>query len=132
MAETTRRKFLHAAAGVAIASAAPAAGLLGSNTSYAATAGPVRWGVVGTGGIANSMARMIKLAEGAELAAVSSRRMETAREYGAQPLGGIALLVAQASESFRLWTGNIFDIQDMAAAVEGFSQPGTQSQREVN
>ncbi|MDJ0812169.1 MAG: Gfo/Idh/MocA family oxidoreductase [Woeseiaceae bacterium] len=41
----------------------------------------LRWGVVGTGGIANSMARMIKMADGAELAAVSSRRMETAREY---------------------------------------------------
>ncbi len=41
----------------------------------------LRWGVVGTGGIANSMARMIKAADNAELAAVSSRRMETAREF---------------------------------------------------
>ena len=38
-------------------------------------------GVVGTGGIANSMARMIEMADNAELAAVSSRRMETAREF---------------------------------------------------
>jgi predicted dehydrogenase len=37
--------------------------------------------VVGTGGIANSMARMIKLADKAELAAVSSRRMETAKKF---------------------------------------------------
>ncbi len=61
-----------------------------------------------------------------------TRFLETAREYGAQPLGGVALLVAQASESFRLWTGSVFDVQDMAAAVESFSQPGVQSRREVN
>jgi predicted dehydrogenase len=42
---------------------------------------PLRWGVVGTGSIANSMAGMIQLAEGAELSSVSSRRMETARQY---------------------------------------------------
>lgn len=41
----------------------------------------LRWGFVGTGSIANSMARSIKLAESAKLAAVSSRRMETAREF---------------------------------------------------
>lgn len=41
----------------------------------------LRWGVVGTGGIANSMAGMIKMADNAELAAVSSRRMETAQEF---------------------------------------------------
>jgi len=42
---------------------------------------PLRWGVVGTGGIANQMAPMIQQATNAELAAVSSRKMETAREY---------------------------------------------------
>ena len=41
----------------------------------------LRWGIVGTGGIANSMAGMIKLADAAEIAAVSSRRMETAQEF---------------------------------------------------
>lgn len=41
----------------------------------------IRWGIVGTGGIANSMAGMIKMAEAAEIGAVSSRRMETAREF---------------------------------------------------
>ena len=41
----------------------------------------IRWGVVGTGGIANSMAGMIKMADACELAAVSSRRMETAQEF---------------------------------------------------
>ena len=41
----------------------------------------IRWGVVGTGGIANSMAGMIKMADACELAAVSSRRMETAQAF---------------------------------------------------
>ncbi|MDA0372481.1 MAG: Gfo/Idh/MocA family oxidoreductase [Planctomycetota bacterium] len=41
----------------------------------------LRWGVVGTGSIANSMAGSMKRAKGATLAAVSSRRMETARAY---------------------------------------------------
>ena len=41
----------------------------------------LRWGFVGTGSIANSMARAIKLADASELAAVSSRRMETAQHF---------------------------------------------------
>ena len=41
----------------------------------------IRWGVVGTGGIANSMAPRIVAAEGAALAAVSSRRMQSAQEF---------------------------------------------------
>lgn len=41
----------------------------------------IRWGIVGTGSIANSMARMIQLADASEIAAVSSRRMETARAF---------------------------------------------------
>jgi predicted dehydrogenase len=45
---------------------------------------PLRWGFVGTGGIANSMAARIKQAANAELAAVSSRKMETAREFADQ------------------------------------------------
>lgn len=42
---------------------------------------PVRWGFVGTGRIANSMASMVKLAANAELVAVSSRKMETAKIF---------------------------------------------------
>ncbi len=80
MTDTTRREFLQATAGAAVVGATPAAGALGS-AQAAATAGTLRWGVVGTGGIANAMAGMIKLAEGAELAAVSSRRMETAKAF---------------------------------------------------
>lgn len=41
----------------------------------------LRWGIVGTGGIANSMAPRIKQADHADLVAVSSRRMETAQEF---------------------------------------------------
>jgi len=41
----------------------------------------LRWGIVGTGGIANAMARMIKLASAAEIGAVSSRRMESAQAF---------------------------------------------------
>jgi predicted dehydrogenase len=41
-----------------------------------------RWGIVGTGYIANSMAPMIRQAPLARLAAVSSRRLETANEFG--------------------------------------------------
>jgi predicted dehydrogenase len=41
----------------------------------------LRWGIVGTGGIANSMAGMIRVADAAAIGAVSSRRMETAQEF---------------------------------------------------
>lgn len=41
----------------------------------------IRWGIVGTGGIANAMAGMIKLADVSEIGAVSSRRMETAQAF---------------------------------------------------
>lgn len=73
----TRRTFLRCAgAGVVAAGLGPgAAGAQGPN------APTLRWGVVGTGSIANSMAGSIQRAQGAELAAVSSRRMETARAY---------------------------------------------------
>jgi predicted dehydrogenase len=41
----------------------------------------LRWGIVGTGGIANWMAQMIPPADFAELGAVSSRRLENAQEF---------------------------------------------------
>ena len=41
----------------------------------------LRWGIVGTGGIANSMAGMIRVADAAAIGAVSSRRMATAQEF---------------------------------------------------
>lgn len=44
----------------------------------------IRWGTVGTGGIANAMAGMMKMADNSELVAVSSRRMATAQEFADQ------------------------------------------------
>jgi predicted dehydrogenase len=41
----------------------------------------LRWGFVGTGGIANSMAPRVHQAANAELVAVSSRRMDTANHF---------------------------------------------------
>jgi shikimate 5-dehydrogenase len=48
--------------------------------------------------------------------------LETARRGGARTLGGIALLVSQACESFQIWTDQSFDVKEMAAAVEEFSK----------
>jgi predicted dehydrogenase len=42
---------------------------------------PLRWGIVGTGSIANGMASMMKIAANTELVAVASRKIETAREF---------------------------------------------------
>lgn len=64
--------------------AAAGAGVLAATFGSSIMAKPaktLRWGIVGTGGIANSMAPRIKQADYAELAAVSSRRMETAQEF---------------------------------------------------
>ena len=41
----------------------------------------LRWGIAGTGGIATSMAGMIKMADASEIAAVSSRRMQSAQTF---------------------------------------------------
>lgn len=45
---------------------------------------PLRWGFVGTGGIANSMAPRVQQAGNAELVAVSSRKMETAQAFASK------------------------------------------------
>ncbi len=70
-----RRKILGALGAGAVASTIPVA--------FSADK-PLRWGIVGTGGIANGMARMIKQAAGAVLAAVASRKMETGKEFAAR------------------------------------------------
>lgn len=44
----------------------------------------IRWGVVGTGAIANRMAGFINTTPSAKLVAVSSRRMESARRFAAE------------------------------------------------
>ena len=72
--DSDRRTLLMAAGAGALA-----ATFGGSVTAESAKS--LRWGIVGTGGIANSMAPQIKQADHAELAAVSSRRMESAEAF---------------------------------------------------
>ena len=50
--------------------------------------------------------------------------LEAAQRAGATTLGGLALLVSQAAESFRIWTDQSFDVKEMAEAVQEFSQSG--------
>ena len=73
--DTGRRKVLQAVGACAVASAI--------SPAFAADR-PLRWGIVGTGGIANGMASNIKRAAGAELAAVASRKLETAKEFASK------------------------------------------------
>jgi shikimate dehydrogenase len=58
--------------------------------------------------------------------------LEAARRAGARTLGGIAQLVSQASESFRIWTDQGFDVKEMAEAVEEFSKTERSPGRRVN
>jgi shikimate dehydrogenase len=58
--------------------------------------------------------------------------LETARRGGAKALGGLALLVSQAVESFRIWTDQAFDVKEMAEAVEEFSKTEPSRGRRVN
>ncbi len=58
--------------------------------------------------------------------------LETARRASATTLGGLALLVAQAAESFRIWTDHGFDIKEMAEAVEEFSRTEPMPGRRIN
>jgi predicted dehydrogenase len=78
-----RRKILEAVGACAAASAI--------SPAFAAQSGanrqpdrPLRWGIVGTGSIANSMAQMMKLAAHTELAAVASRKLETAQQFASK------------------------------------------------
>lgn len=62
---------------------------------------PVRWGILATGTIARSFATDLALADAAELAAVGSRRPESARaftaEHGGRPYGSYEELLADPS-----------------------------------
>jgi len=79
-----RRHFLQmAGAGVLGASLGSVSAASAVETGSGSTA-LLRWGVVGTGGIANGMAPHIKRASNAELAAVSSRKMESAKQYASE------------------------------------------------
>jgi predicted dehydrogenase len=76
-----RRNLLVAVGASAVVSAIPATFAAGSSEAGRQAIRRLRWGIVGTGSIANHIARMIRLADRAELAAVSSRKMETAKEF---------------------------------------------------
>jgi predicted dehydrogenase len=79
------RRRLLTGAGAGLASAAFASVLTSvPRPARAQPARTLRWGIVGTGGIANSMAPRIVEADGAELAAVSSRRMDSAQAFADQ------------------------------------------------
>jgi predicted dehydrogenase len=69
------RRALLAAAGAGVLAATF------SGPAFARTQNSLRWGIVGTGGIANSMAPRIQQADHAELAAVSSRKMKSAEKF---------------------------------------------------
>lgn len=76
-----RRRVL-GAAGAATIAGVFGTSLLGLSGSAAAQSmKTLRWGIVGTGGIANSMAGMIQRAAAAEIGAVSSRRISSAQQF---------------------------------------------------
>jgi len=77
----TRRRVIQAAGATTIATLFGGTLPGGFSAVAAQSVRSLRWGIVGTGGIANSMAGMIRIADAAEIGAVSSRRMETAREF---------------------------------------------------
>ncbi len=81
---TERRDLLKAAGAGALAVAFSNITFAAAGQSNKAPARQLRWGIVGTGGIANSMASMIQLADHAEIGAVSSRKMDSAQEFAAR------------------------------------------------
>jgi predicted dehydrogenase len=76
-----RRKLLEAVGAGAVVSVMPAAFAAEPAGVGPQTDRPLRWGIVGTGSIANHIARMMRLAARTELAAVSSRKIDTAKEF---------------------------------------------------
>jgi predicted dehydrogenase len=83
-ADAGRRKLLEAVGAGAVASAISPVFAAEPSGADKQNDRPLRWGIVGTGSIANHMARMIKLTARAELAAVASRKIETARQFAAK------------------------------------------------
>jgi len=76
-----RRRLLGVVGAGAVVSAMPAVFAAESSGADKQTGRPLRWGIVGTGSIANHMASIIKRAAGTELAAVASRKIETAKQF---------------------------------------------------
>ena len=77
----TRRRILKATGATALITAFGGTMPGTARTAGAKSVKTLRWGIVGTGGIANSMAGMIRMADAAAIGAVSSRRMETAQAF---------------------------------------------------
>jgi predicted dehydrogenase len=80
----SRRELLKATGASVLAATLSNVSFAGSNQSAEKSARTLRWGVVGTGGIANSMAPMIKRADHAGLSAVSSRKMASAESFASK------------------------------------------------
>lgn len=79
-----RRNLLRAAGAGMLTAAFSNVTLASSGQSTAKPVQELRWGIVGTGGIANAMASMIQLADHAEIGAVSSRKMTSAESFAAK------------------------------------------------
>ncbi|MDH3901755.1 MAG: Gfo/Idh/MocA family oxidoreductase [Xanthomonadales bacterium] len=79
--DSQRRDLLKAAGVGVLAATFSNVAIAGSHKTAEKDFKTIRWGIVGTGGIANSMAPMILKASNAELVAVSSRKMESAKKF---------------------------------------------------
>ena len=80
----SRRRILEAAGAGMVVASLGGLSTAGAEETAAKPGRILRWGIVGTGMIANSMAPRIIEADGAMLAAVSSRRMENAEEFASK------------------------------------------------
>ncbi|MBT8074459.1 MAG: Gfo/Idh/MocA family oxidoreductase [Xanthomonadales bacterium] len=82
--DSERRELLKTAGAAVLASTVSSVAFADSHETAGKAARSLRWGIVGTGGIANSMAPMIQQADFAELGAVSSRKMASAEKFAAK------------------------------------------------
>ncbi len=78
--DSKRRQLLRVGAGVLTASLSGVS-IASAGIGDATAPATLRWGIVGTGRIANRMASMMQQASDTELVAVSSRRIESAHEF---------------------------------------------------
>jgi predicted dehydrogenase len=79
--DARRRQFLQMAGAGVLGAAMGNVATAGAATAGSGSGAVLRWGVVGTGVIANQMAPHIQRASNAELAGVSSRKMASAESY---------------------------------------------------
>lgn len=86
----SRRGFIGTAATGLVATAFTSSAVAQAAETTASKRPAIRWGFVGTGGIANAMARTLQLAPSGELTASSSRTMEKAEAFAKQHGAGKA------------------------------------------